>query len=148
MKKACLLIILFLSFGLFCSCGRSYDAHEILTEFRDAYGAEGIIYSPTVAEGEEGYLDADLGEKMFAHSSDLPRDYAVMLNSHPDTPSECGVFICTDDGELRAAEAAALERIDLLGGDRGFVLRQGRVVFYSVMSDSDRARKIFKEIMR
>ena len=148
MRRACLLLILFLSIGAFCSCGRSYDAYEILTEFRDAYGASGIIYSPMVAEGESGYLYADLGEKIFVFSSDLPSNYAVMLNSHPDTPSECGVFVCADDGELRIAEAVALERIHLLGTEDAFVIRQGRVIFYSAMSDADRAKKIFKEIMR
>jgi hypothetical protein len=138
-----------LCFSLAC-CQREIDAYATLCEFVSAYGAEGVIYSPTVAEGDEGYIRDGLIEKMLIYSGDLPDNYAVFLNSHPGIGSECGVFVCESEEQCRAITEACVERIGLVGGgsERSFVKRAGTTVFYSTLSDRERAERLWREILR
>jgi hypothetical protein len=140
-----LLIILCLSLS---SCREERSAYQIMSEFVSAYGAEGVIYSPEIGEGKEGYIREGLVERVFLFSDGIGDNFALLLNSHIDIPSECGVFVCSDDDEVRRAEEICLERIRLLSRDRGFVKKRGRVVYYAVLSDSERAERIFKEIIK
>ena len=145
--KRLLPLLLIISLFTYSSCKAEPSAYEILTEFSAAYGAEGIIYSPEVAEGNEGYIQDGLVERVFLFTEGMPGNYAILLNTHLDSPAECGVFVCGDSGEVRACEEIALERVRLLSGEEGFVRRRGRVVYYSTLSDSERAEELFKEII-
>jgi hypothetical protein len=151
MKKtiALILFIVILSFSL-CSCERQQDAHKMLNEFIFTYGAEGIIYSPKISEGYDGYIHDGLIKKIYRFYGVFPENYAIFLNAHPDFSVECGLFICTDADMVDRVEEMCFERIKLLamGDDRAFVKQSGRVVFYSTMPDRDRAEKIFNEIIR
>ena len=151
MKKLISTILLIVTFSLlFSSCERNRDAYEMLNEFIRTYGAEGIIYSPMVAEGNDGYIRDGLMEKTYRFHGHFPKNYAIFLNSHPDYSSECGVFVCTDVEMCERVEEMCLERIKLLamGEKHAFVKRSGTVVFYSTMPDRDRAEKIFNQIIR
>ena len=134
----------------FVSCGESRPAFELLSEFVSAYGAEGIIYRSDAAEWEENYIEYDLLKKIYVFYEKFPEDFAIFLNSHTDFGSECGAFVCEDGAEFSRVEEMCLERIKLLGreGDGAFVIREGRVVFYSTMSDGERARKIWKAVAK
>ena len=64
MKKTVSLIIIFTLLFL-TSCERKQDAYEILNEFVSLYGAEGIIYSPSLSEGQSGYIREGVVERIF-----------------------------------------------------------------------------------
>ncbi len=150
MKKT-LSLILFVALLLsFVSCAATEDARDLLTQFVMAYGAEGIIYSTGIPEGEEGHLPDGLIEKIFVFSGKLPENFAIFLNSHADFGSECGVFVCSDVNELEVAREACLERISLLGrgGSNAFIKSCDNIIFYSTMQDRARAEGIWREIIR
>lgn len=132
------------------SCKEEIDPKSALDEFISAYGAEGIIYSPEIPEGDSGHIPDGLIEKIYVFSGDFPEKYAIFLNSRPEYGYECGVFICEDADCLEMMEESCLERARLLdgGGKRSLVIRSGSVVFYSTMKDKDRAEKIWREIIR
>ncbi len=150
MKKALSLILFVAMLLSLCSCNRTDDARELLTQFVSAYGAEGIIYSTKIPEGEEGHLTGDLIEKIFVFSGKFPENFAIFLNSRADFGSECGVFVCTDVSELSVAREVCLERISLLGrgSANAFIKCCDNVVFYSTMQDRERAEGIWREIIR
>lgn len=150
MKKI-ISIILVISFcTLLFSCGKQPDAYEILGEFISAYGADGIIYSPALSEGETGYIPEGLVEKIYVFSGRFPDNYAIFLNSHPESGSECGVFVCDDVEMLLMVEEMCIERTLLIGqgSDRSFIKKSGNSVFYSTMQNKERAERLWKEIIR
>ncbi|MBQ8302144.1 MAG: hypothetical protein IJX97_01170 [Clostridia bacterium] len=148
MKKIiCFLLALLLTASL-NSCGEPRDPYSMLSEFVSQYGASGVIYSPSIPEGKDGYVSDGLIERAFVFSGRFPESYAIFLNSHTSGQYECGIFVCSDAEELRCAEECAFERVRLLGGVNGFVKRRGRVVYYSTMADRERAERIFDEIIR
>ena len=148
-KLVCITLLISLAFGLF-SCKKQYDAYGMLWEFVRAYGAEGVIYSPAIPEGEDGCVTEGLIEKIYVYSGRFPENYAIFLNSHADYGSECGVFVCENADMALMVEEMCLERIRLLGrgSEIAFVKRDGNVIFYSTMSQRDRAEKIWRQIIR
>lgn len=129
------------------SCSKDYDAYELMDEFVSLYGAEGVVYSPSVEEGSDGYITPGLVERIFLFPDGLGDNFAILLNAHIDRPSECGVFVCSDGEEAFLAEEVCLERLRILDVEGGFVKRRGRVVYYVALSDPDRAERIFKQII-
>ncbi len=132
------------------SCSPERDAYAMLCEFISAYGAEGVIYSPHIPEGQDGYVYEGLMSKIYLFSGEFPENYAVFLGGRTDYSSECGIFICRDADMLSMVEEMCLERIRLVlsGSDNGFVKKSRNLCFYSAMSDKACAEKIFKEIIR
>lgn len=151
MKKIISLLLCIITFSIsLCSCEDNRDACEMLTEFINTYGAEGTIYSPSIMEGEDGYIYDGMMERIYLFSGEFPENYAVFLNGRSDFASECAIFICPDADMLQKVEEMSLERIRLIasGKDHAFVKRSGSVCFYSTMKDRARAEKIFSEIIR
>ena len=146
-KIICLCLIFTLCLSL-AGCREEQNAYDILSEFVTDYGAEGVIYSPFVSEGRPGYISDGLVERAFLFTEGIGDNFALLLNSHIDKVCECGVFVCSDDEEVRLAEEICLERVRLLSGEGGFVKKRGRVVYYYVLSDPDRAERIFREIIK
>ena len=144
------LLILSLFISSLSSCKAEPSAYDMLSEFVAVYGAEGVIYSPEIPEGASGYIPDGLMERVFMLSGKLPENYAVFLNSRPSGFSECGLFVCEDANMLMGMEESCLERIRLLAGakDSAFVKVSRSTVFYSTMSDRERAEKIWREIIR
>ena len=147
MKRILSILLIFVMLSLF-SCHREQSARAMLCEFVALYGAEGVIYSPELSEGQEGFIPEGLVEKIFRFPEGICDNFALLLNARIDSPSECGIFVCRDGSECRLAEEICLERVGLLSSDKGFVKRRGRVVYYSTLSDPDRAERIFKEIIK
>ncbi len=149
MKKIIsLALIVFITLSL-CACSEKRRADELLSDFVAAYGASGIIYTPWVEEGCDGYVSEGLTERIFVYEGKFPENYAVFLNSHTDYASECGVFVCRDAEEMGRVVEMCGERVRLLGrgNDKSFVTRSGMTVFYSTMSDRTRAEKIWRSII-
>ncbi len=150
MKRVfCFFTILIFIFSL-SSCGEERNAYSLLSEFIELYSAEGIIYSPEVAEGKEGYITEDTFRKIYLYYGDAPKNYAVFLNSHIDTGSECGVFVCRDESERAVVSEALCERIRLLcgGDDNGIIITSSYTVFYSTMSDKVLAQSAWERVLR
>ena len=147
MRRLFSLLLIFLLLPLTSCSGTPVDAYELMSEFVSLYGAEGVVYSPGIPEGSDGYITTGLVERIFLFPEGLGDNFAILLNAHIDSPSECGIFVCSDDGEVRHAEEVCLERLRTLGGDSGFVKKRGRVVYYATLSDPDRAERIFKQII-
>ena len=149
MRLLSLFVVLSLLFTSLCSCGSEPDAYEMLKEFVQVYGAEGVIYSPRIPEGQEGYLVPRLADRIYRFSGQPPENFAVLLNSHTNAFYECGVFVATDADSLSSITETCLERVRLLvgAGDNGFVKVSGMTVFYSTMRDRLRAERIWREII-
>ena len=131
------------------SCSAEPTARDMLSDFCVAYGVEGIIYSPDIKEGKDGYITARMFSDIYLFYGDPPENYAVMLNSRTDVSAECGTFVSQNDAELSALEAMCYERIALLGApESSIVIRSGATVFYSTFSNSKRVSEIWGAIIR
>ncbi len=141
------LILLFLCLFVFSSCSEAGDPTASLGEFVSAYGAEGIIYSTDVEEGQEGYISPEIERTIFG-TTDMPPSYAIFLNTHLDYASECGAFLVR--GDRSEIISLCKRRISLLdpAGDHSFIAIYGDIVFYSTMSDAQRARRIADVVFR
>lgn len=158
MKKALICILLFAYMLSFTSCGTNSEktAEELMREFSEAYGGAGVIYSPSVPEGERGYCGGDFFYSLYEREEDGIADYAVLLLSHLDGAGECAVFLCrTANDALLAAgmceDRRALLRssygIDTTFADESFLLRKGRVTVFCALSDNEKAKKIWKKLL-
>ena len=131
------------------SCEKKVEAKDLLSDFLTLYGADGVIYSPEMLEGEEGYIPDGFVERLYIFNRPFPENYALYFNSRPDCYYECGVFVCQSSDELKQIEEACLERIRLLSAkERAFVSVNNNVVFYSTMKNKERAGKVWREIIR
>ena len=147
MKKILAAFLIAFSTLTLASCKEERSADALLRSFLSVYSAEGVVYSPTVAEGEDGYIDEPLFKKIYLYDGKMPTNFAVFLNSHTDSDSECALFVCRDGTELLAVEEMCLERLRLLTSPSGFIVRSGNTVFYSTMSDKARAERIWRSII-
>ena len=144
-----ILVLLLLCIFIFTSCGESPDVTSLTEEFVSSYGASGILYSTKFKEGQDGYIDSYLEERLFGSDAN-GLEYAVFLNTHLDYASECGAFL-TPGGKKDAVIEICQRRMDLLdpSGECSFIRIYGDVVFYSTMRDKDRAERfadlIFKK---
>ena len=150
MKKLISLLLVLIFIPSLSSCEEQKNAYSLLSEFVIAYGAEGIIYSPQIPEGQDGYITEELVKRIYIFSGKFPDEFAIFLNSHPDFGAECAVFICSDEQESSLIMEACAERIRLLGrgSDVAFIKRQGMVIFYSTMTDKKRAEGLWREIIK
>ena len=155
-------LILLLCIGaLFCSmlsCGSiERSALELMREFTEDYGWEGVIYSPSVREGEAGYADEAFFESVWGEGVEYVSDFAVVFSSSLDKSGECAVFICYNDFDAARVSEMIYRRFDLIASlgivldtsslNDSFVLRRGRVVVASALPDNDRAKSVWKRII-
>lgn len=131
------------------SCRENRSAEDLLCEFIEAYGADGIIYSMGKKEYEDGYVSEELLARIYVYQGDFPENFAIFLNSHADYGSECAVFVSSNAEETSMIVEMCQERISLLGrgSDIAFIKRKGNVIFYSTMSDREKAEKIWAKIL-
>jgi len=149
MRKILVSFSLFLLIVSLTSCTRELSADELLDEFIYSYGAFGTVYSPNIAEGEEGHIYNGLTERIFIYEGEFPKNCAILLNPRSDYGGECGAFVCEDAEELEMVSDMCRERVALLsGGEGGVIIRSGGVVFYSTLPDAERAESIWYKILR
>ena len=143
MKK--LLLLPFLCLFILSSCSEPLPPVDLLSEFVRSYGAEGIIYHSEAKEGDEGYLSPELKNLAFG-DREMPKSYAILLNIHLDTATECGVFLIEGDRdeilELCATRTALLDP----RGERTYLAIYGRYAFYSTLSDKAKAKRIADKV--
>lgn len=139
MKK--LLLLPFLCLFILSACQPPTPPVDLLTEFVKAYGAEGVIYHSEAEEGDEGYLSPELSALAFG-DRDLPRSYAILLNTHLDTATECGLFLI--EGNKRELLELSAARANILDpkAERTHIAIYDSYVFYSTLSDKDRVMRI------
>lgn len=150
MKRFYLVIVLAAILLFSVSCQKNINSHDLLEDFLESYGAEGIVYYSGAKEGEHGYITAELFKKIYVYSGNIPENYAIYLNAHADATSECGVFVIKDELMRDSIEEMCLERIRLLthGDGRGWLGRYKNTVFYSTMTDPDRVKDIWKSTLK
>ncbi|MBQ9070815.1 MAG: hypothetical protein IJY23_05665 [Clostridia bacterium] len=129
----------------------------IMTEFCERYGREAVIYSPSVREGESGYVTEDFFLAVYGEEPESVSDFAVVFYSDLDSIGEAAVLICYTDYDALRATDTLRRRIDLLktlgtGQDTSslsdaFVMRSGRVVVMCALFDNGRARKCMEKIL-
>ena len=147
MKKAFAALLIPVIVLSLISCRSERSAEELMRAFVDAYKATGVIYSSSAKEGDDGYIDSELFNKIYLTDGRAPSEFAVFLNLHTDHTSECAVFVCRDGDELMRVERMCLERVALLSSEAGFVVRSHGTVFYSTMSDKARAQRLWHSII-
>ena len=148
MKKILLLfiLVLFISFGV--SCGSKPSPREMITDFLRLYGAEGQLYFSDARPGEYGYVEPELYRGVFLFSGEMPKSFALYLNSHADYGSECGVFVFHDGAERQRIIEACKSRCALVSqNSRYLLICSDKTVFYSTMSDEARAGEIWRKIL-
>ncbi len=143
MKK--LLLLPFLCLFILSACQPPAPPVDLLSEFVRSYGAEGTIYHSEAEEGDEGYLSPQLATLAFG-DRELPSSYAILLNIHLDTATECGLFLIEGNKkellELSAARAGLLDP----QGERTYIAIYGDYVFYSTLSDRERVKSLAESV--
>lgn len=150
MRRAALFVlILYTSVCVFTSCGEVPDAYAMMCDFARDFGISGAIYSPSVPEGEDGYTTPDLISRIYLTGEVIPSDYAVILNCRADYGAECGVFVCDSEAECTAAIEMCEERLRILsrGDGNALLIRSGNTVFYSTLTDHERAEHLWRKIV-
>ena len=139
MKK--LLLLPFLCLFILSACSPPPPPVDLLSEFVSSYGAEGVIYHSEAKAGENGYLSPELASLAFG-DRELPSSYAILLNVHLDTATECGLFLIK--GDRRECIELCTVRTSLLdkSGERSFISIYGDYIFYSTLSDKERAKRL------
>lgn len=148
-RYAVLLCTISYFFFCFSSCSAQPSARSMLSDFCASFGIEGVIYSPEVKEGQDGYISRRLFSDIYLFYGAPPENYAVMLNSRTDISAECGVFVTENGAELAALTEMCRERLYALGAkDRGVVIESYGTVFYSTFDDGGKTREIWQTIIR
>ena len=149
MKRfVCFLSLFVLLFGL-VSCDSERSSYSILTAFLSDYGTRGRVYSFSLPEGDDGRMTAELYYKLYPEATELPSDFAVMLNTHPDFGAECGIFICRSADERASVTELSISRLRLLDptGDYRLLVRSGNAVFYSTLRDRSLAERLIYSLI-
>ena len=158
MKKIISLLLIFVILcAQLCSCAEERDAHSMMSEFCSSFGIGSAIYSPTVPEGEEGYVKEGFFKSLFAEEQESVSDYAVVLLSGLDSAGECGVFVCRSAYDALLVTEMLERRTELVRSvaaaaglsfpDEPFILRDGKCVVLCILPDASRARRIWKHII-
>ncbi len=130
------------------SCDSEPRSDVLMADFLYSYGAEGVVYSSSAREGEVGYASRELLGKVYIFEGEFPKSYALLLNSKSGYGSECGFFVAESESERERIVDMCEERLSLLTrGEGGVIISRGRVVFYSSLSDGERAEKIAKRVI-
>ncbi|MBQ1260956.1 MAG: hypothetical protein IIX96_02995 [Clostridia bacterium] len=149
-KRTVIFILCFSILITLSSCSERVSAEELIREFAAAYGTEGVIYTSSAKEGEEGYIDAELYRKLYDSEADFETDFAVMLSEGLDFIYEVGAFVAYDSSSALAALETVLMRIDFLSemgyAEAPVVIRRGNTVLYSTLPDKEGAERIFKRM--
>lgn len=148
-RVALVVLLLFASVCILASCRESPDAYDMMRDFARDYGISGVIYSPDVPEGEDGYTTPELISRIYLTGEVIPSDYAVILNCRADYGAECGVFVCDSEAERAAAIEMCEERLRILsrGDGTSLLIRSGKTVFYSTLTDHERAEDLWRKIV-
>ena len=141
--------------ALVTSCGESVSAYDMIREFSAAYGEIGTVYSPSVPEGERGFVREGLFESLYGDYLGSVSDYAVILHSDGVRISECAVMVAVSEYDALLLSDALFERIELIRTvaeddsslDGAFVRRRGRLVVMCAVDDNGRAARIFDKLM-
>lgn len=150
MKRFFLLLLSIFAALLLFSCEQKCSAEGLIEEFLYSYGASGVVYSSESTEGEDGYLEDGMTEKIFVYDGDFPENYALLLNFHTDYGAECGVFVCDGADERARVVDMCEERVALLsrGGENGAIICADNIVFYSTLQDKARVVSVWNKIIR
>lgn len=134
---------------VFNGCGRDVSAIDFMTEFAEEYPLEGKIYCSSAKRSEEGYMSDEIFRKIYSYEGEIPKDFAVFLNSRPERGAECGIFR-VDNGGTGIIEEFCLKRIKLIseGKNCGIVLTSGKYIFYSTLDDHEHAKEIFYRLIK
>ena len=145
-KTVCALLLAISLFSLY-SCSSSPPASTLILEFMSAYGISGTPITSDAPEFSEGYMNEESFLKIFPLDAP-PRDYAILLNRRFTYGEECGFFVIRGEDKSAVLEMCQ-ERIKLISnGKGGILLHSGDVIFYSTLSDSEKARDIFYTIIK
>lgn len=159
MRKVYLRIfsVILCSLSVFVSCAKTDSAKVLAEEFSYRYGFDTALLFSTGDEVERA-LDEEMLLSLYGdkRASEFIRDGAVLLGTDIDEVSEAGFFICYNSSDAMYVSELCLSRVSYLksygvGTDTSNckdakVIREGRVVFYSVLDDNERAEKIFKDM--
>lgn len=154
-RFAALLLCLLFSFSFLVACAPTQNAEEQMRAFADAYGG-GIVYAPTVPEGESGHADDTFFEELFGAPPYETEDYAVLFLPSLSSGGEAGIFLCYTAADAMTVEELCLRRTELIRevgalsshawGENAFVERYGRTVVYAALPDAPRARRLFRRL--
>ena len=142
---------------LLVSCQDDVDCYRLAESFRDECGTGGVIYSPRIPEGNEGYVADDFFILMYSEENTHAADFAVLISQRGDIPREAAFFLCHSEYDALSVELMLKSRLALIAelfgagngspANGGFVLRSGRVVAMCATDDNGEARGIVKMLI-
>ena len=149
MKKTLAILLIFLLIFALFSCGEEPSAEKMLSEFATLYGMEGVIYSPEKAVGEQGYIPKGLFERAYLYSGEIPKNFAVIFNSHTHKGSEAAIFVCSDENEKAAIIEAVSERCRTIceNSENVVIITSGLTVAYSTAENPTLAKELLHKII-
>ena len=131
------------------SCSYECSAYSVLSEFKALYGAEGTVYAFGLPEGDDGYLELELYEKIYDTKGAVSREFAIFLNPRPELGPECAIFVCSGEEERAEALELSVKRMSLIDpeGKCSLLIRAKNIVFYSTLKDKQRASRPFYDVL-
>ena len=151
------LLFLCLLLTALSSCGAKESPYDIVCALRDGCAVGGVIYAPSVPEGETGYCDGSFFAVLYGEDGAGVRDYAVLLLGRADMVGECAVFVCRSAYDAIQVAAMCERRLDLLRSlsgttdispaKDGFILRRDTYVAMCALPDNERARRLLGHLL-
>lgn len=135
---------------LFTSCIKDCSADRLLCDFASVYGINGTVYSFFPTDTDSSVLSTSLFDKIFPNADVYPEDASVLLNYRADYGAECGVILCRSDTDRGPLTEMCKRRMELIDPDRDshLLIRCGRIIFYSTLSDTERANEIITKLLK
>ena len=155
-KIICAISLLAFAFSAL-SCEEKRSAYSVMSEFCLGYRLESTIYHPAANEWDAGFHNPKSFMELYGVDISFVEDYAVVLNSGVGGVSECGVFFCYSDRDAFSVYTMLEKRKELIRSssayldvsaiEDAFIMKRGRVVVISVLSDNERAMALWKKIL-
>ena len=139
------------------SCRENVSARDMMDAFMAEYKISATVFSPSVPEGEPGYVYDGFFELVYSGGEESVADYAAVFLSDTKSIAECAFFLCTSEYDAIRVSEICLGRIEMVNSLVGYplaqdnppaVIRRDRWVFMAILDDNARASAVASRILR
>ena len=144
--KGFLALLIISSILFISSCSEKPCAEDVILCVCREYPIDATVYSSERAEGEEGFIDAEMLDTLYGTSEMPTGEFALVLYGKVDTVREIGVFVTDRGDDVIALVELIGRRMDFLSSvsdGEGFLKKYRGAVVYAFVSDAERIEAIF-----